>query len=366
MDKKTLIENIFREAHSKGSFNGAWLYAEKGEIVSKGAVGWRDPDNRLPLQEDSIFEMASVTKHFTAAAVMLLVREGKLSLDDELARYFPDFPYRGVTVSRLLNHTSGIPNHDVSALVRELTEKDNAIPDNGRFFRHVCERNDAPLAPPGEQYCYSDAGYSMLAETVEKVSGVRFEDFLKKNLFEPAGMKDSAVYHIRRDGIPSDRFARNMVLEKGSFVPSDLSVNSSAYVVGSDGLNGCDYLYTTVFDMLAWDRALREGTVLTPEEQQTMYTPGILNSGNLPLENGSEISYGFGWHISREQDLGLIVSHAGCMPGLSTWFERFVDADRVLIFMRCRDFTDEEAYSAFREGIEEIVRDRTPASCSSL
>ena len=134
----------------------------------------------------------------------------------------------------------------------------------------------------------------MLAETVEKVSGVRFEDFLRKNLFEPAGMKDSAVSHTRRDGIPSDRFARNMVLENGSFVPSDLSVNSSAYVVGSDGLNRCDYLYTTVFDMLAWDRALREGTVLTPEEQQTMYTPGILNSGNLPLENGSEISYGFG------------------------------------------------------------------------
>ena len=94
-----------------------------------------------------------------------------------------------------------------------------------------------------------------------------------------SGMKDSAIYHTRRDGIPSDRFARNMVLEDdGSYLPSDVSEETAPYMVGSDGLNGCDYLYTTIFDMLAWDRALREEKVLTREEQMVMYTPVKLTS----------------------------------------------------------------------------------------
>ena len=98
MDKKTIIENLAHESYEKGGFNGAWLYAEKGEIVSKGCVGFRDPDNTLPMTEDSIFQLASISKTFTGAAVMLLVRQGLLSPDDEIKKFFPEIPYPGVTV----------------------------------------------------------------------------------------------------------------------------------------------------------------------------------------------------------------------------------------------------------------------------
>ena len=98
MDQKKTMENLARAAYEKGGFNGAWLYAEKGKIVSSGAFGWVDAENTLPMREDSIFEMASVTKMFTATAVMLLVREGKLGLDDAYTKYFPDYPYEGVTI----------------------------------------------------------------------------------------------------------------------------------------------------------------------------------------------------------------------------------------------------------------------------
>ena len=110
MDKKTAMENLAREAHEKGVFNGTWLYAENGQIISKGAFGFRDAEDKLPMQEDSIFEMASITKQFTAAAVMLLVREGKLRLDDEYSKFFPEYPYQGVTIRHLLTHTSGMPD----------------------------------------------------------------------------------------------------------------------------------------------------------------------------------------------------------------------------------------------------------------
>jgi len=366
MDKKTIIEELARKAYEKGAFNGAWLYAEKGVIVSKGAVGFRDPENKLPVQEDTIFEMASITKQFTATAIMLCVRAGKLKLDDELTEYFPEFPYEGVKIRHLLTHTSGIPDFDVEELVTKVMEKENRIPSNHEIIRMIRESGQEPASAPGEKFSYSDVGYMLLAETVEKVSGVAFEEFMKKNVFEPAGMKDSGIYHTRRDGIPSNRFARNMVLEDDRYVPSDLSEKTSGYVVGSDGMNGCDYLYTTIFDMFAWDRALREEKVLTREEQQITYTPGRLNNNDAAGDEEDEDGYAFGWGVKHDEDFGLVVNHSGGMPGLGTWFERYVDADRVLVFMNCRDHMDARAADSFWEGMQGIIRDQEPKPIMSI
>ena len=359
MDKKEKMESLVRAAFERGSFNGTWLYAEHDQIVSKGAFGWRDADDRLPMEEDTIFEMASVTKMFTATAIMLLVRAGKLGLDEPYTDLFPEFPYPGVTIRHLLTHTSGIPDYDVEALVAPILEQEKRIPPCSEVLHIIRERDEEPLCAPGEQFCYSDIGYTLLANAVEKASGVRFEDYLKQNVFEPAGMKDSGIFHTRRDGRPSDRFARNMVLEDGRYVPSDLS-RYAGYVVGSDGLNGCDYLYTTIFDMLAWDRALREEKVLTLQEQQTMYALHRLNNGEISGADEEDDGYAFGWAVKREPEWGLIVRHSGGMPGLETWFERFVDADRVLVILDCRDYEDVRAFSGFLSGLEAVARDEEP------
>jgi CubicO group peptidase (beta-lactamase class C family) len=260
MDKNTTMENLARAAYEKGCFNGAWLYAEKGKIVSSGAFGWVDAENSLPMREDSIFEMASVTKMFTATAIMLLVREGKLGLDDAYTKYFPDYPYEGVTIRHLLTHTSGMPDFDVEELVGPVLDEENRIPANSEIIDLIRETGEDAACAPGETFEYSDVGYMLLANAVEKVSGMKFEDFMKKNVFEPAGMKDSGIYHTRRDGRPSDRFTRNMVLEDGKLVPSDLSEHTRSYVVGSDGMNGCDYLYHRIrYARLGQSAARRNG-----------------------------------------------------------------------------------------------------------
>ncbi|MBO4831652.1 MAG: beta-lactamase family protein, partial [Oscillospiraceae bacterium] len=111
MEKKTILDTLARDAFEKGGFNGTWLYAEHGEIVSKGAVGFSDLEDKVPLREDSLFDLASVSKQFTAAAVMLLRRRGLLSLEDEITRFFPEIPFKGVTVRHLLNHTGGLPDY---------------------------------------------------------------------------------------------------------------------------------------------------------------------------------------------------------------------------------------------------------------
>ncbi|MBQ2110638.1 MAG: serine hydrolase, partial [Clostridia bacterium] len=128
-----------------------------------------------------------------------------------------------------------------------------------------------------------------------------------------------------------------------------------------DGLNGDDYVYTNIFDMLRWDRALREGKVLTPEEQKLMYTPGKLVNGEDAVYDEDEgLGYGFGWFVGRDEELGRIVSHSGGMPGVATWLERFIDADRTLVILINRDVEEYRALDGFWNGMQMIARDQEP------
>ena len=141
MDKHTMMENLARKLNEKDSFNGAWLYAEKGEIVSKGVLGFRNPEDTLPIAEDTIFQLASVTKQFTAAAVMLVRREGLLDFGDEITKFFPELTaYKGVTVRHLLTHTSGIPDYfdDADWFIR-IWKEEKRVPGNDEILRFLCE-----------------------------------------------------------------------------------------------------------------------------------------------------------------------------------------------------------------------------------
>ena len=367
MDKHAMMEKLFREAHEKDLFTGTWLFAEKGEIVSKGAMGWSDPDDTVPVREDMIFDLASVSKNFTATAIMLLRREGLLSLDDEITKFFPEIPYKGVTIRNLLNHTGGLP--DYMEWIAETATKENTIPDNSVIVRFLCECGKDPLFAPGEKWEYSNTGYCLLAQIVTEVSGVKFEEFLKKNILEPAGMTSSGIIHRRMNKGTVDNLAYGMVLdlETEEYVLPDVSKDQNI-VVPLDGMVGDGLIHSNIFDLLKWDRALREELVLTREEQQMMYTPGLLNSGEKAVA-GVETDapyYGFGWEIGEYPELGLIVCHSGSWPGYGLWFERFMDADKVLIILRCRDMKDGWAFRNFFEGIRSIAKGEEPGPITSI
>ena len=367
MDKHNLMKELACALNEKDCFNGAWLYAEKGEIVSKGVLGFRDPENTLPITEDTIFQLASVSKTFTSAAVMLTVRQGLLSLDDEITKYFPELPYPGVTVRHLLSHTSGIPDYfDDADWFIKIWKEEKRVPGNDEILRFLRETKAKPYFAPGEGLHYSNTGYNLLALLVERLSGVPYEEFLQKNIFEPSGMSSTRCCHIRRDGIPFENFARATVFEDDKWV-ADIESAEEGDVVAFDGLNGDDYVYTNIFDMLRWDRALREGKVLTSEEQQIMYTPGRLNNGeDAVYDEDDGLGYGFGWAVGHDEALGLVVSHSGGMPGVATWFERFLDADRVLVILSNRDYRDVRAYLGYWNGMEAIARDKEPKPIVSI
>ena len=361
-DKHTKMENLARELNEKDSFNGAWLYAEQGKIVSTGALGFRDPEGKLPITEDTIFQLASVSKTFTAAAVMLTVREGGLRLDDEITTYFPELTaYAGVTVRHLLNHTSGIPDYfDDADWFINIWKEEKRVPGNDEILRFLLETKAKPYFAPGEGLHYSNTGYNLLALLVERRSGMPYEDFLQQKIFAPAGMTATRCCHIRRDGVPFENYAQATVFEDGKWV-ADVDSDEDGDVVAFDGLNGDDYVFTNLFDMLRWDRALREGKVLTAEEQKLAYTPGKLNSGEDAVYDADDgLGYGLGWAVGSDEELGRVVSHSGGMPGVATWFERFLDADRVLVILSNRDYRDVRAYLGYWDGMEAIVRDEEP------
>ena len=368
MDKNAMMQTLARALQEKDGFNGAWLYAEKGEIVSKGAMGFRDPGDTLPITEDTIFQLASVSKTFTGAATLLVVRQGKLSLEDRITKYFPELTaYESVTVRHLLNHTSGIPDYfDDANWFIDLWKKEQRVPGNDEILRFLQETKAKPYFAPGEGLEYSNTGYNLLALLVERLSGVPYEEFLQRNIFEPAGMTATRCCHIRRDGVPFENYAQATVFENGRWV-ADVDSEEEVDVVAFDGLNGDDYVFTNIFDMLKWDRALREGKVLTLEEQQLTYTPGKLNNGEDAVYDEEDgLGYGLGWAVGREEELGLVVSHSGGMPGVATWFERFIDADRTLVILSNRDYRDVRAYLGYWNGMEAIVRDKAPEPIVSI
>ena len=367
MDKNTMMQSLARELNQKDGFNGAWLYTEKGEIVSKGVLGFRDPEDTLPIKEDTIFQLASISKTFTSAAVMLLMRQGFLSPEDEITKFFPEIPYPGVTVRHLLTHTSGIPDYfDDADWFINIWKEEKRVPGNDEILRFLRETKAKPYFAPGEGLHYSNTGFNLLALLVEKLSGVPYEEFLQKNIFEPAGMTSTHCCHIRRDGVPFENYAQATVFEDDKCV-ADVDSDEYGEVVAFDGLNGDDYVYTNIFDMFKWDKALREGKVLTKEEQHLMYTPGKLNNGeDAVYDEDDELGYGFGWAVGRDEDLGLVVSHSGGMPGVATWFERFIDADRVLVILSCRDYRDVRAYLSYWDGMEAIARDKEPKPVVSI
>lgn len=368
MDKKSLIEKLARDSRAKEGFTGAWLYAEKGEIISKGATGFCDADDTQPIRDDTIFQLASISKHFTATAVMLVVRKGLMSLDDHVTKFFPELSaYEGVTVRHLLTHTSGIPDYfDDMDWFFKIWKDEHRVPVNDEIINFLCETEEKPYFAPGEGLEYSNTGYNILALLVERLSGVPYEEFLQKNIFEPAGMTSTRCCHTRRDGIPFTNYARALVIENGRYV-NDVDSKEYGKVTAFDGLNGDDYVYTNVIDMLKWDRALREGKVLTPDEQKQMYTPAKLNNGEEAVYDDEENQgYGFGWGVENSGEFGLIVSHSGGMPGVNTWYERFIDADRVLAVFSNRDMADARAHMGFYEALRDIARDKEPKPIQSV
>lgn len=344
-EKAKRMRKMAEDAAQKEYFNGVLLAAEGEEVLYAGAHGWADYESRRPLNLDSVFELASLSKPFTAAGIMLLQQEGLLGYDDPVARWLDDLPYGGITVRHLLQHTSGLP--DYMMLFHEHWDR-SRIARNEDVLAMLKLHQPPALFAPNDRWMYSNTGYVLLAVLIERVSGQSFPDFMKQRLFEPLGMRRTCVFNRRVAGtrLDNDAVGWSFDWESGTYkLPEE--VEEQDFVVYLDGIQGDGTVNSTAMDLLRWDGAIRAGELIRKESWAEAFRPGRLN-------NGEPFDYGFGWIMGEDETKGWWVSHSGGWPGCHTMMTRYLDEEKTLIFLSNTD-KDIETQQAVAEAAERIL-----------
>ncbi len=306
-------------------FNGNVLVAENGKIVLQRSYGFADFDSKRMLNDSSVFELASVSKQFTATAILLLKDKGKLNLNDSLRRYFPELPYSGISIYQMLTHTSGLPDYE-EAMNEKWDHSKTAF--NKDMIAFLAKEKLPVLFAPGTKWLYSNTAYAILASIVEKVSGQTFSDFMSANIFKPLQMNHTRIYNTRRslkDTIAN--YAYGFVYDdslKKHLMPD--SVADLKFVVYLDGIQGDGVVNSTTADLLKWDRSVKEHTLLSEATQKEMLKEHAM------ADSVKKAYYGFGLFMEKT-DLGYAIFHSGGWPGYITSLARNVDKDQTFIVL---------------------------------
>jgi CubicO group peptidase (beta-lactamase class C family) len=336
-DRIKKIDSLLNSLYSKGKINGNFLIAEKGKVIYSQSFGYTSEVKKEKLNENSIFELASCSKQFTAMAIMILKEKGKMNLDDDITKYLPELSYyKNITVRNLLNHTSGLP--DYMELMDKYFDK-SKIATNKDIIDLFSKHKPKIIFEPNTKYEYSNTGYALLASIIEEVSGSTFADFLNKNIFEPLQMKNSFVYNRRFSPKKINNYAYGYVYSdslKEYFLPDELE--ETKMVIWLDGIVGDGTVNSTINDLLKWDRALYTNKLLTQAGMKTVFEVAT-------LKDESKTKYGFGWEIEDNADFGKITSHSGSWPGYVTFIERHITNDKTIIILQNHDIVSVPAKS---------------------
>jgi CubicO group peptidase (beta-lactamase class C family) len=329
------IDAVFASLKSATSPGAAALVVDHGRVVFRRGYGVTDLRSLQKIDERTNFRLASFTKQFTAACIMLLAREGKLGYEDHLTHFFPEFPAYGnsITVRNLLNHTSGLEDYE-DLLEKQYPdtppEKIPQILDAGVL--KLLEQQTSVKFPAGTKWEYSNSGYAVLAMIVEKVSGKPFGQFLQEKIFAPLKMKNTLAYEKGKNEVPHRAYGHTK--QDGGWRETDQSPTSA--VLGDGGI------YSSLDDLAKWDRALRLHTLLSEAEMQPALTPVQPTDGLAKSPEGSTVSYGFGWFLDPYQGHKRM-SHNGETIGFLTTIQRFPDDQLTLIILANRtDINPEE------------------------
>jgi CubicO group peptidase (beta-lactamase class C family) len=307
------LDTFFLNKFNRTEFFGTVLFAKNGHIIFENSYGYANLKTKDTLTLDHTFQLASASKPFTAVAIMQLVEQGKVLLNDDVQKYIPNFPFSGIDIHQLLSHRSGL-----SQYTHFCDAPDSIWPD-----KHLSITNDdvinimekyIPMInyPPNHTHYYCNTNYLLLASIVERVSGLAFKDYMKKNIFEPSGMTHTVVY----DRENKEELISPTIGYNGAYNPEmDIYLNG---VVGDKGI------YSNVHDMLKFDQALYNRTLLADSTVQLM-----MQDHNEQQNNGQ--NYGYGFRIYPESEVGRIIFHTGWWEGYRTYFIRIPESRKTVV-----------------------------------
>lgn len=314
-DPGASIDALMAEYAKPGMPGASVLVIRDGRVAYMKGYGLADVEKGSPVTGETDFRLASLSKQFTATAVMLLVADGRLRYDDSVAKLVPGLPAyaRDVTIRQLLNHTGGLPDYEdfvPDSQTRQV--HDDEIP---ALIAHA----SGTKFSPGTQYSYSNSGYVLLGLVVERASGKRFGDFLQERIFRPLGMTGTLAHEESRATVVPRR-AFGYTVKAGTIRRTDQS-NTSA-TLGDGGI------YTSASDLAKWDRAIERHALVSADAQRLAWTPPA-------LPGGANTQYGFGWFVDHDRG-GLRLTHHGESRGFTNAIVRYPDRRLTVVVLTNR------------------------------
>lgn len=320
---KEEFRNYYRQLSSfldtallRQNFNGGILIAKDGEIIYEKYTGKADLRKKDSITSNTAMHIASTSKTFTATAILRMVQEGKLSLDDSLQKFFPGFPYSRITVKMLLNHRSGLPNY-----LYFMSNNKWGIQPNGKWnhqyatnqdvLRMIYDKRPDPTGTPGARFNYSNTNYVLLAMIVEKISGISFPAYMRQKFFEPLQMKDTYVFTLKDTLTATPSFTNNGIYWGYDFL---------------DATYGDKNVYTTPQDLLKWDQALYTDQLIEKPLLDSAFAP-------YSFEKPSIHNYGLGWRLQLLPNGKKVVYHFGKWHGSNAAFARLIDEKATIIIL---------------------------------
>ena len=288
------LDALLSAVYTADGPGAAFLIWKDGQVLVRKAYGLADLELGVRMEPDMVFRLGSMTKQFTAAAILMLMERGQIALSDPITRFLPDFPMQGktITIENLLTHTSGIQSYTDLDEFGPLMRKDVTVPEIIALFK------DKPLEfAPGERWKYNNSGFFLLGAIIEKVTGMSYEAFLRKNIFDPLGLKHT--YYGNATRIIPRRVPGYGPGQDNGFSNAEYLSMTSPYSAGA--------LLSNVDDLAAWNAALLAGKVLKPETLARAWTA-------YKLVDGSSTSYGYGWAVASYEGHRMIM-HGGAING---------------------------------------------------
>ena len=308
------IDTFFEKRYFAKRFNGVALFAKQGKIVYHKAFGMSNFSTKDSLKIDDAFQLASVSKTITAIAILKLIENQQLRLEDTLQQFFPNFPYQNITIRHLLSHRSGLGNY-MYFIDKVWANKDSSI-SNDQMIAFM--ELDSPMVyyPPNVRYHYCNTNYALLASVIEKVSQQTYEAFIQEHIFTPLEMENAFIYNRNNQSqLPQSVIGYNGIYR----AKENIYLNG---VIGDKGV------YASAMDLLKLDQGLYNEDFI---DQDILHE--AFSSQNPDLTRRNRDNYGLGWRIQKSSEMGKVVYHSGWWKGFKTYFIRMLDKDQTIIVL---------------------------------
>jgi CubicO group peptidase (beta-lactamase class C family) len=331
----TAIDSLLKDGNAKHVFSGIVLIAKENNILFEKSYGYADFKTNKPFTKNTTFQIASVSKQFTAFAIMQLAAKKRLGYLDKVNKFIPNFPYSNITIQHLLHHTSGLPNFWDT--IRPFLNQ-NISNGNKEMLLYLIDKKLPLQFEPGSKWQYADIGYDLLALIIENISGISYKKYLNRNVIKPSALKNTKalmVTDIRKIKDENLAYGHSWLKDSNYYEYAHLlPKNDFVFYLGN--FYGDGSVTSSAKDLLKWSTVLASYALLDSIKMSKAFFPMRDNNDSIIYTSSTNKlmpTYGYGWGIANQANVGKMYYHSGGHPGFTSYFLRCPDKRLTFIFL---------------------------------